>query len=170
MARASLRHGHARDIAECLTAAAGRGVRRRAFQQAQLETRWAEIVGPALARQCTPAALTGTGAGLALELATSSAIAPRLAMIEVELIERVNRFLGGPVVARIRLRHALPVPADGDPAPAAAGSGQARPAPPPPAELRAIADPGLRAALERLAAGIATTEGPPVFDGGGARR
>lgn len=170
MARASLRHGHARDIAGCLTDAVGRGIRCRAFRQAQLETRWAEIVGPVLARQCVPAALAGAGAGLVLELATSSAFAPRLALIEAELVERVNRFLGGPVVARIRLRHVLPASAAGPAAPEPAGTGQACPAPPPPAELRAIADPGLRAALERLATGIATTEGPPVFDDGGARR
>lgn len=170
MARASLRHGHARDIAECLSGSASGGVRRRAFQQAQLEARWAEIVGPALARQCAPAALAGAGAGLVLELATSSAFALRLAMIEAELVERVNRFLGGPVVARIRLRHALPAPAAGPAAPEPACTEQVCPAPPPPAELRAIADPGLRASLERLAAGIATTEGPPVFDDGGARR
>ncbi|MFN3288557.1 MAG: DUF721 domain-containing protein, partial [Sphingomonadaceae bacterium] len=79
-------------------------------------------------------------------------------------------FLGGLGVARVRLRHALPALATGPEAPKSAGAGPARPAPPPPAELRAIADPGLRAALERLAAGIATSEGPPVFDGDRARR
>jgi hypothetical protein len=168
MARASVRAGHARDIAECLGQAVRSHTCRRAFRQAQLEARWPQIVGPAVARNCAPAGLSGSSTGGVLELMTSSAFAPRLAMIAPELVERVNRFLGGAAIARIRLRHGLPPAAPGGAADTAAAPeppGAAAPAAVrQPAELRAIADPGLRAALERLAAALDASAGPPGFD------
>jgi hypothetical protein len=162
MARGSTRAARPRDIADCLGKAASRGVRRRAFQHAQLAARWSEIVGAEVARHCVPVAMggpAGKSGGGVLDVSAASAFAPRLAMIAPDVVERVNRFLGGPLVARLRIRHdfeaqvAVPAP------PAASG-----PAAPPPPVLRVIADPGLRDALARLAAGIDASSGAPVFD------
>lgn len=163
------RHAGPRAIGHCLAAVAGRGVRQRAFQNAQLAARWAEIVGPELARHCAPAGLAGArgapGGGV-LDIATTSAFAPRLAMLTAELVERVNRFLGAARVSRVRIRHGFVPPAPAPPAPDTAGAPSRAPGPAAsaPSALRAIADPGLRDALARLAARLDSSEGPPVFD------
>lgn len=178
MARGSTRAARPRAIATCLTTVASRAVQRHAFRLAQLCARWPEIAGAEVARHCAPAALTGPsgrGAGAVLEIGASSAFAPRLAMIAPELIERVNRFLGAPVVARLRIRHGLAPAAAGpaapaEPAPGAPAPDAPAPAAPAMAELRTIADPGLREALARLAAGLETSLGAPVFDAARSNR
>jgi hypothetical protein len=140
-------------------------VRQRAFQQAQLEARWSQIVGCEVAGHCAPAGLAGargTPGGGVLDIVAASAFAPRLAMLSGEVIERVNRFLGAPLVGRVRIRHGFVPPAPDAPAPAAATPGPD--AAPPPAALRAIVDPTLRDALARLAAGLEASAGAPVFD------
>lgn len=109
---------------------------------------WAEIVGPALAAAAVPERLSaGT-----LTLACSGPVAMELQHLAPQIVERINAALGRVAVERLRFRQRpLPLP----PTPA---SPAVRPATLPPAaaaalapRLAAIADPGLRAALERLA-------------------
>jgi hypothetical protein len=73
------------------------------------------------------------------------------------IVERVNRFFGYAAINRIVFRQGKP------PAPAVRPQRPAlRPVPREIGEgLREIADPGLRACLESLAAQIVATSGPP---------
>src|SRR3546814_15642190 len=85
--------------------------------------------------------------------------------ITPEIVERVNRFFGYGAVARVTIRQgevAVAKPRVAPPSlkvpslePATLDLGDS---------LRSIADPELKAVLESLAAGVASTHGPPVFD------
>jgi hypothetical protein len=122
--------------------------RRRSPAAAQIMADWAELVGPALAAAAVPERLSaGT-----LTLACSGPVAMELQHLAPQIVERINAALGRVAVERLRFRQ-RPPPSPPTPAPPAA-----RPATLPPAaaaalapRLAAIADPGLRAALERLA-------------------
>lgn len=135
--------------------------KRFGFSQSAIVSRWHEIVGPVIARHSRPEALRlppGGREGGVLELRVSGAFAPRLQMAERDIITQVNRFFGRAAVARLRLLHGL-VPAEAEcPAPAPAVPSALEPS------LKAISDPGLRAALEGLARQLGATEGAPVFD------
>ncbi len=151
-----------RSVAELVPAVGGVAFRRFGAAQGALVARWAEIVGAAYARHSRPEGLRfarGEKTGGTLEIAVTGALAPMLAHVEPQLVERANRLLGAGLVAKIRLRHA-----DFNPAPA--------PAPkPPPVELsaetrstlKAIEDPELRASLEALARALAEGRGPPII-------
>jgi hypothetical protein len=122
--------------------------RRRSPAAAQIMADWAEIVGPALAAAAVPERLSaGT-----LTLACSGPVAMELQHLAPQIIERINTALGRVTVERLRFRQR---PLSSPPTPA---SPAARSTTLPPAaaaalapRLAAIADPGLRAALERLA-------------------
>src|SRR3546814_12844765 len=83
--------------------------------------------------------------------------------ITPEIVERVNRFFGYGAVARVTIRQgevAVAKPRVAPPSlkvpslePATLDLGDS---------LRSIADPELKAVLESLAAGVASTHGPPV--------
>lgn len=158
------RGGRAKGIGELVVGAGGRAFRAQGFAEGALVARWAEIVGDVYARHSTPEALRFTGGareGGTLHVRVTGAFAPRLAIVEGEVVARVNRYLGRAVVARLNLRHADAPPVTAAPPPPAAAtpldaatSGS----------LRAVSDPGLRAALEALAARVAMSRGPPVFD------
>lgn len=165
MAKLRERGGSARRIGD-LTGSAGRAAfNRYGFAEAALVARWPEIAGEIYARHTAPEALrfpAGRRAGGTLHLRVTGAFAPAIAMVERELIVRVNRFLGRAAVARLHLRHA-------DAPPAAT---PLTPPPPPPgnvdgathASLLEVADPALRAALEALARALPRTAGPPAID------
>lgn len=159
--------GRARSVGELARAGCGPAFKRFGFAQAHVVARWAEIVGPEFARRSAPEAIrfpAGERAAGTLYVACEGAFAPCLAMVEGEIISRVNRLFGYGAVARMRLRHgSAPSPRE-----------VAEPPPPPApatmtAGLRDVADPGLRASLEALAARVAVTRGVPVFDPDGAR-
>lgn len=151
-----------RPVGELIDRAGGPALKRFGFTHASLVTRWAEIVGEVFARHSRPEALRpapGRRDGGTLELRVTGAFAPRLAAAEPEVVVRVNRFLGYPAVARLRLLHGLPAPAPAvEAAPVAAVPVALEPS------LRAVSDPALRAGLESLARALASAEGPPVFD------
>ena len=141
----------------------GAAFRRFGFQQGQIVARWAEIVGDEFARHTAPQALrfpTGKRAGGVLHLTVTGAHATTLAMVEPEIVARVNRFFGHAAVARLHLVHGAPPPPRTRPAP--------RPEPPIPEQLapslREITDPDLKATLTALARQIGVTRGSPVFD------
>ncbi|NJC08158.1 DUF721 domain-containing protein [Polymorphobacter fuscus] len=150
-----------RRVADLVPAIGGQAFRRFGFTQSVVVARWAEIVGDRYARHSRPESLTmprGKKDGGILKVAVSGALAPMLAHVEPQVIERVNRLLGYNAVARMQLRQA-----DIDP-PARRG------AVPVPAELsdetrstlRDIADPDLRASLQSLAEALSTSRGPPI--------
>lgn len=150
-----------RRVAELVPAVGGQAFRRFGFTQSIIVERWVEIVGERYARHSRPESLSlprGKQEGGTLKIAVSGALAPMLAHVEPQIIERVNRLLGHAAVARVQLRHA-----DIDP--------PSRAAPPPPkvplsaetqSTLRDIADPDLRASLESLAEALSATRGPPI--------
>lgn len=153
------RAGRPRVIADLVGDVGGQAFRRFGFTQGALIERWPEIVGPAYARHCRPLRLRfprGQKEGGTLAIAATSALAPMLAHVQPQIIERANRILGHAAVARIVVEQGemmAPAPA---PPPA--------PAPIPEATrstLKAIADPDLRATLESLAQALASSSGPP---------
>ena len=149
-----------RAVAELLPAVGGAAFRRFGFVQSSIVSRWAEIVGERLAGASRPESIrfpAGKKLDGVLTLVARGAHAPMLQHITPEITERVNRFFGYAAVARVTIRQGevAPVvprraPPVLKPAPAEMGEG-----------LRTIADPELRAVLESLAAGVASSHGLP---------
>lgn len=124
---------------------------RRGFAAVRVIADWPEIVGPALADSTMPERLTRTRTGkatLAVRVTPSAAL--ELQHLEPLVIERINGHFGFAAVHRLRLIQGPVTPRP-----------RRRPRPPeaalPPAEAAAlaqrlapIADPDLKAALERL--------------------
>lgn len=149
-----------RPIAELVGDVGGQAFRKFGFTQAALIERWGEVVGPQYARHSRPLRLKfprGQKDGGTLAIAATGALAPMLAHVEAQIIERVNRILGYAAVARISIEQgAAMAPPPPPPAPA--------PGPLPEATrstLRDIADPELRATLQSLAEALATSNGVP---------
>jgi len=117
------RSRRARPVAELVPSIGGQAFKRFGFTQSAVVERWEEIVGTQYARHSRPEALSfprGRKDGGTLKVAVTGALAPMLAHVEPQLIERVNRVLGYAAVERLVLRHA-----DFSPTPPAAA---ARPA------------------------------------------
>ncbi len=157
--------GRTRAVSDIVPGVGRAAFRRFGFVQSAIVARWPEIVGEDYARHSAPDALSfppGKRSGATLTIVTSGPFATMLQHVEPQIIERVNRFFGYAAVTRVTLRHGE-VPAH------PRLKRQAVTTPPPLAPevsstLKAIADPGLRAALEGLAQQITITKGPPVFD------
>lgn len=113
---------------------------------AQLMADWAAAVGPALAAVTLPRRLLqGT-----LTIGCAGPVAMELQYFAPQLITRINGHLGRAAVDRLRF---VQDPAASTAAPAVVIAAT----PPPPAvaaAVRTVADPELRAALERLAAAV----------------
>jgi hypothetical protein len=156
------RQGRARSVADVMPAVGGTGFKEFGFAQGALVARWPEIVGAAYARHSRPGALKfarGEKTAGTLEIAITGALAPMLAHVEPQIIERVNRVLGHGAVARVRLRHA-----DIEPGPAlSVAKGPVALSEETKSTLREIADPQLRATLEALAKAMAEKDGIPVI-------
>lgn len=159
------RGGPARAVADLLPQVGGAAFRRFGFVQSSIVSRWAEIVGARYAAVSQPESIRfprGKREEGTLTLVVRGAHGPMMQHVTPEIIERINRFFGYPAIARITFRQGQLAA----PAPVATS----RPAPPSlkplPVELgdslRAIADPELKAVLEALAAGVASTRGAPV--------
>ena len=155
------RRGAARACGDLVGDVGGAAFRRFGFIQANVVSRWHEIVGERYGQVSLPESIrfpAGKKSGGTLTLLVEGAHAPLVQHLGPMIIERVNRFFGYEAITRIVFRQGrLPAPAPK----------QARPQPAPvPKELgeglRAVADPELRACLESLAGHIATTTGPPV--------
>jgi len=156
------RGGRARSVAELLPDAGGASFRKFGFVQHSIVSRWAEIVGARYAGVSAPESIRfphGKRANGTLTLTVAGAHAPMIQHVLPEIVERVNRFFGYPAVERVAIRQGV------------VGKAAAKPARPElqpvPVELgdslRAVGDPELRAVLESLARGIATTESVPVI-------
>ncbi len=150
------RGGRARSVAEMLPEIGGAAFRRFGFVQSSIVSRWKEIVGDKYADISAPESIRfpqGKRADGTLTLAVGGAHAPMMQHVVPVIIERVNRFFGYPAVARVIIRQgevrkrrvvaarpelvAMPVEL-GD-------------------SLRTIGDPELKAVLESLARGVATS-------------
>lgn len=159
------RGGRARTVSEMLPDIGRAAYRRFGFVQSAVVSRWAEIVGSRYADVSAPESIRfpqGSRADGVLTLSVASAHAPMMQHVAPEIIERVNRFFGYPAVAKLSIRQgAAPRPAAKRAAPPSL-----KPIPVDLGDsLRTIADPELKAVLESLARGVASTEGPPVLDG-----
>jgi hypothetical protein len=150
------RRGSLRAIAAELPRIAAPVLGRRGFAEGQLIAEWPSIIGEDLAEKVTPDRLTfahrerrdGT-----LRLRVAPAVALEVQHREPQLLERLNAFFGYRAVARLMIIQGPPARA-------------AKPAPAAPRTLRPderqalerrladVADPELRAALERLGAAV----------------
>ena len=157
------RRGHARSAGELVGDVGGMAFRKFGFVQANVVSRWKEIVGERYGQVSLPESIrfpAGKKAGGTLTLLVEGAHAPLIQHLGPMIIERVNRFFGYEAVSKVVFRQGrLP----------AASPKRARPAPAAvPTELgeglRNVADPELRACLTSLAAHIASTTGPPVIE------
>lgn len=155
------RGGPARAVAELLPDVSGAAFRKFGFVQSAVVARWPEIVGPRYAAVSVPESIRfprGKRAEGTLCLVVRGAHGPMMQHIAPEIIDRVNRFFGYAAIVKVAIRQgemATPAPRQAPPSlrPVPAELGDS---------LRAIADPEFRAVLEALAAGVATTQGPPV--------
>ena len=154
------RQNRARAVSELLPAIHGAAFKRFGFVQSALVTRWPEIVGARWAAASNPESLRfppGKKADGVLTLVVRGAHAPMMQHIAPEIIERVNRFFGYAAIVKVAIRQgevAAPVPRKAPPSirPVPVDLGMS---------LKGIADPELRAVLESLAAGVASTHGLP---------
>ena len=154
------RENRSRAVAELLPAIGGAAFRRFGFVQSSIVSRWPEIVGAKLAGASIPESIrfpVGKKQDGVLTLTVRGAHAPMMQHIAPEIIERVNRFFGYAAIVKVAIRQgevAAPVPRKAPPSlrPVPVDLGMS---------LKGIADPELRAVLESLAAGVASTSGLP---------
>lgn len=131
-----------------------RAFARRGLADGQVLRDWPAIVGESLAEWTLPERLATPrdgGPGVLHLRVAGGALALEIQHLEPQIVERINGFFGFRAVERLRLVHG-PLP-DRPPAPAPAE-------PPPPdshvADLVAgVADPDLKAALDRLGRSVA---------------
>lgn len=153
------RQGHVRHASGGLARAVSKildpAARKRGFAAASLLADWADIVGPALARRCQPAALQAArGArGGVLVLHATGAAALEVQHALPQLIERINGHFGFKTVRQVRLVQA-PLP----PRPTMVAPAIRQLDPVEEAELERavapVADEELRTALSRLGRSI----------------
>ncbi len=153
------RRGSARAAGDLVGDIAGVTFKRFGFVQGAVVSRWAEIVGERYANVSTPESVRfpqGKKSGGTLTLTVIGAHAPLMQHLTPLIVERVNRFFGYAAVDKIAFRQGRvdtvkrPVRPTPGPVPRELGEG-----------LREIADPGLRACLESLAASLVASEGAP---------
>ena len=156
------RGGRARSVAELLPDAGRASFRKFGFVQHAIVSRWSEIVGQRYAGVSAPESIRfpqGKRADGTLTLTVAGAHAPMMQHVLPEIVERVNRFFGYSAVARVAIRQGVVV----KPAPKSAPP-QLKPVPVELGDsLRAVGDAELRAVLESLARGIATSESLSVL-------
>jgi hypothetical protein len=158
------RNARGRRVGDLLPEIGRASFRRFGFVQSSIISRWAEIAGPRYAQISSPESIRfpqGQRSDGVMTLVVEPAHAPMMQHVIPDIIERTNRFFGYGAVARVILRQdrvALNQPTRKSPpslrpVPAAVGR-----------ELKAIADPELRACLESLAGAVAASTGSPIFD------
>ena len=157
------RRGLARSAGELLGDIGGAACKKFGFVQANVVSRWPEIVGERYGKVSLPESIrfpAGKRSGGTLTLLVEGAHAPLIQHLGPMIIERVNRFFGYEAIARIVFRQGR-LPA----APARLSRPQPAPIPHELGEgLRAVSDPELLACLTSLAGHIAKTTGPPLVE------
>ena len=161
-APARSRRSGIRHIAPAAAAAARPALRRRGFAAGAVVADWHRIVGPFLAEATAPEKLApgralpegGRDAGVLHLRVGSPALAPEIAHLAPQIVEKVNGYFGYRAVARLHILHA-PVgrrspPETVPPRPVAPAAKEAvRRA------TAGIGDDRLRAALQRLGEAVA---------------
>jgi hypothetical protein len=149
------RHGFMQAIGASLPSIAKPVLGKQGLGEALLLQQWPAIVGADLARSCWPMKLSfprGKRSDGTLRLRVASALALEIQHREPVLLERINGFFGYRAVIRLALIQGAP-PLETDqavpPRPLAPAERQALGS-----RLDGIADPALRAALERLGSAI----------------
>ena len=149
-----------RQVAELLPDVGRAAFRKFGFVQSSIVSRWGEIVGARWAAVSMPESLRfpiGKKQDGTLTVTVRGAHAVTMQHILPEIVERVNLFFGYPAVAKVTIRHGEIAPKPERRAPPSLK--------PVPMELgnslKTIADPELKAVLESLAAGVASTSGLP---------
>ncbi len=159
---ATTRVPRARPVGDLVSDIAGVTFKRFGFVQGAVVSRWAEIVGERYANVSTPESVRfpqGKKSGGTLTLTVVGAHAPLMQHLTPLIVERVNRFFGYAAVDKIAFRQGRvdsvkrPVRPARRAIPRELGEG-----------LREIADPGLRACLESLAAKLVTSDGAPQLE------
>ena len=150
------RGGRARRVSEMLPDIGGASFRRFGFVQSSVVTRWSEIVGERYATVSAPESIRfpqGKKSDGTLTLTVGGAHAPMIQHVLPVIIERVNRFFGYSAIVRVAIRQGevkqrttRAKPPELVPLPIELGD-----------SLRTIADPELKAVLESLARGVATS-------------
>jgi hypothetical protein len=98
--------GGPRTLGSILPQATDPIARRRGFQNGEILTRWADIVGPEVAEKSSPEQLSyaqGKGIGGTLRVRVESAWALELQHMEPVIIERINTFFGHAAVSHLKL-------------------------------------------------------------------
>jgi hypothetical protein len=106
MGKRSKFSGGPRTLGSVLPQATDPIARRRGFQNGEILTRWAEIVGPEVAEKSSPDQLSyaqGKGIGGTLRVRVDSAWALDLQHLEPVIIERINTFFGHAAVSHLKL-------------------------------------------------------------------
>lgn len=96
------RRGRSAPVAQDSAALAGGAFARKGFDDPTLVLRWAEIVGPEVARLAVPMKLTSGATGGTLTLRAEPGASLFLSHETRGLCERINAYLGRPAVARLR--------------------------------------------------------------------
>lgn len=155
------RRGYARAAGDLVGDIAGTTFKRFGFVQGAVVSRWAEIVGERYAKVSTPESVRfpqGKKSGGTLTLTVVGAHAPLMQHLTPLIVDRVNRFFGYAAVDKIVFRQgrvdSVKRPIRPVPKPISRELGEG---------LREIADPGLRACLESLAARLETSDGAPAL-------
>jgi hypothetical protein len=148
----SMRRGEVRAVGALLPEVGGTAMRRFGFTQARLVAEWGRLVGPVYGRWSVPESLRmprGSRTGGTLTIRVEGPFALQLQHVGPQLVDRVNRLLGYPAVARVRL-------VQGEvPRPAAADAPQ-------PGNVAGVTDEDVRLALEALATRLAAAPAVPL--------
>ena len=155
-----------RHIAPAAAAAARPALRKRGLAVAGVLADWHRIVGPFLAGETAPERLVpgralpdgGRDAGVLHLRVDSPALAPEIAHLAPQIVEKVNGYFGYRAIARLHILHA-PVDRpdsrrDAVPPPDATPAGKEAVR----RQTAEIEDDGLRDALQRLGAAVAARQ------------
>lgn len=164
-----------RHIAPAAAAAARPALRRRGLAVAGVIADWHKIVGAFLAGATAPEKLVagralpegGRDAGVLHLRVGSPALAPEIAHLAPQIIEKVNGYFGYRAVARLHILHAPVSPAENRPGTRSGSRRDAVPLPEAaPADKDAVrrqtagvGDDGLRDALQRLGEAVLARQG-----------
>lgn len=144
-ADATARRGGVQGVAGLVARLLEPGARRRGFVRATLLTDWPLVVGPELAARCVPVRVRfprGRSHGGTLVLRAGGGTVLELRHLQPQLIERINRHLGMPAIARLVFE-----------------TGPLPPSPLPPARLpEPPPDPAMLARIEAMVAQVADPE------------
>lgn len=140
----------------------------RGFAQSRILTHWEEIAGADIAAMARPVEVTYAkgGFGATLVVLTTGAQAPLVQMRAEDIRARINAVYGYNAITRLRVTQTAATGfADGQVQFAHKKPNKTKPEPPVEVKMKAreatgqVGDPGLRAALERLATNVISKQG-----------